>query len=489
MTFKSYKMTEKYHWSKTSAKKHNDYVGLPRSMSALRIEQSRQFPRYQRAHFNLHRAEDLKDEDMQMVVWDRPPMKIANLWMPEVSTRGNMKCPKGYPRFSAKSFMFVVWTTPRLMAELYEMMRQKQQEFWEPISCFQGSVIQGEHDAEGKKHLQGCVNFSDTIRSTALWNIFKEYLTTIFGLQVTTTKGPRLTAWHYCTKPHNKCACSHCQKARGCEPNWTLPLVCGIVPLGQGNKFGQFIAAMKENPNKQNMVENFGMLYVRYPNGMDAIRRHYQFKEKAKKFRCTHLYLLSNLQIALCIQVVYCGEPTSTRNIAWIWSKKLNTGKSLMACFMKALKGLENVMDGMKSMKHIVNCYENETFMHFNFTKHEIPTKDDLVLLESLDDGGFKQAPMYGSRKDIINIQVVVTANVPPPDVWVATGEARVSTVICLDPPEGYERPKVWYNERRFGGNDTPNQLTFTNDSKVVLRPTYNNLLAARNPFSNTRFA
>lgn len=298
--------------------------------------------------------------------------KTVVVYNPQMSRRGKLKCPKNFPRFEGKSMMFVIWSTPELMQDLYETMRGTQQEFWSNHKNFQGSLMQGEYSEKGLAHLQGVVNFKTKTRSTAIWNKFAPYLTRDFGLQVEKTMS-RKDAWHYCAKPHNTCECENCEKARKCKPNWTLAIQCGNAPVGQGKKFAEFERAIKENPTKKVMIEDFGALYCRYSKGMDDIRQYYQFRKAANEYKVNGLEFLNNYQLAECINVVYNSNPSQNRDITWIWSSKLNTGKTLMANFMKMLIGFDKCIDGVKSLKHFINAYEGETFAHFNFEKKGPP--------------------------------------------------------------------------------------------------------------------
>lgn len=369
----------------------------------------------------------------------------VTIWKPQKSRRGKLKVPSDFPRFNSKSIMFVILSPLENMSALYETMRGEQQEFWKDVPGFLGSIVQGEYSPKGMAHLQGVVNFKAATETTTLFKLFAPYLTETFGLQVTKCNS-RKDAWHYCSKPHNKCECFQCQKARKCQPNWTLPVVCGAEPVGQGKKFAEFEKAIALNPTKKVMIEDFGALYCRYHNGMNQIRKYYQFKKAVAEYKVNGLDFLDCYKLAISIGLAYNSDPTLNRNITWIWSGRLNTGKTIMANFVKSLIGFEKCMDGIKSWKHMVTAYEGEVFCHFNFEKTGPPSNDDLKVLECADDGGFRQAAMYKGDKKIIAMKVLVTSNHPPPDWWLADGEKRVSESICIDPP-GAPKPRVWYNE------------------------------------------
>lgn len=368
----------------------------------------------------------------------------VTIWRPQKSRRGKIKCPEKFPRFEAKSIMFVILSTIELMEALYEAMRGMQQEFWADIKSFQGSMCQGEFSKTGMAHLQGVVNFKTTVKSTALFNKFAPYLQVAFGLQVEKANS-RKDAWHYCSKPHNMCSCHNCEKARKCKPNWTLPAICGNEPVGRGQKFVEFERAIKVNPTKKVMIEEFGSLYCRYSKGMNDIRQYYQFKKAAAEYKVRGLDFLDCYQLAESINVAYNSDPSRNRDITWIWSSRLNTGKTVMANFMKMLIGFDKCIDGIKSLKHYITAYEGEVFTHFNFEKKGPPSADALKVIESCDDGGFRQGAMYKAPKKVIATKVVVTANHPPPYMWIDPAQKRVCREIRLD-PYGTATPPVWYN-------------------------------------------
>lgn len=372
------------------------------------------------------------------------------LWRPTKTRRGNIKCPKAFPKFQAKSFMFVVWSSLELMQELFDAMRGQQQEFYKVFKeNFLGSLIQGEFSKTEKAHLQGCINFKSPVRSIALFKLFAPYLSVAFGLQLEKTQS-RSDAWHYCGKPHNECKCEHCEKARLCIPNWTQSLLCGSAPIGRGKKFASFEKAMQKDPCKKNMIDNFGALYCRYHGGMEKILQHYVWKKACNNFRAGPIQLLDIFKLAVGVDIAYCQDPKTPRNIIWIFSTTLGTCKTLLASFVKEQIGLDKCIDGIKSYKHWLNAYSGESFTHFNFELKGPPKADDLKLLETIDDGGFRQGAMYGSDKKIIYCTVLVTSNHPPPSAWCQEGsQKRVSKVYCFDPP-GVDPLPVWYNKSEW---------------------------------------
>jgi len=360
------------------------------------------------------------------------------IWEPQKSRAGNIKCPKNFPDYFAKAHMFVIWSTQELMVKLLDTMRGEQQEFWKSMKNFKGSMVQGEYSQKNLAHLQGVVYFKTSIRSRAIFKIFAPYLHAAFGLQVTKAKSLP-DAWHYCSKPHNNCECEHCEKARKCLPNWSDKYLCGLEPVGRGKKFAQFEKAMIEKPTKTNMIENYGSLYYRYHQGMDKIRKHYAFKKNCAEYTVKGLGFLSNFQIALVIDMVFNVDPKENRSIYWLWSDKLKTGKTLMGNFARLLLGCENCMDGIRSYKHFVHSYDGETFTHFNFAKHTPPLTRNLEMLEMVDDGGCKQAPHYEGEKKFLYTRTLVTANVPPPNIWV-TGEGQ-RIKVCVRMRENKDAP------------------------------------------------
>lgn len=371
-----------------------------------------------------------------------PPLQAPKLWSKVFSRRGKLKIPKAFPRFESSSFMFVVWSDVTRMTSLLEKMRVEQHTFWKTAPHFKCSLVQGEFSPENKPHLQGVVQFKNKTQTTALYKIFAPYLPNSFGLQVAKT-GKLKAAWHYCAKPHNGCDCEHCEKARKCKENWAPPVQCGEAPVGQGKKFEKFRKAMEKNPTKKVMIEGHLDLYCRYGNNMEKVMEYYQEKQTIESYRVKPeaLEKLSNYQLGLCINEAYnTPHEVNPRDIFWLWSRKLGTGKTLMMSFIKYLVGIDKCMDGMKSYRHCMNAYNNERVVHFNFANGEEPEQRDLNLIENMDDGGFRQPPMYRSKKKVVRCKVYVTANVPPPPHWCADRgtEARISSNICLDPP-GFE--------------------------------------------------
>lgn len=386
-----------------------------------------------------------KKRKFEVLKFDDPGSDVV-LWNPQYSRKGKVKCPKNLENYLAKSYMLVIWSTPLLMMQLLETMRGQQQKFFESIKNFRGSLFQGEYSEKNLAHLQGVMYFKSVVRSSAIFKLFAPYLTETFGFQIKKTASLK-DAWHYCAKPHNNCECVQCEKARLCKPNWSGVCVCGEVPVGRGKKFAAFEIAMKEDPSKTNMIENYGSLYYRYHGGMDKIRRHYEFKKNCKEYNIKGLDFLSNFQLALVIDLVYNVNPKENRAIYWFWSDKLKTGKSLMGAFAKLLLGPENCMDGIRSYKHYITAYDGESLTHFNFAKAAPPKTHHLELLEMCDDGGVKQAGMYKGEKRFVYTRVMVTANVPPPKIWTEEEGKRVLLTCRMRENEDdpYEVPE--YNQ------------------------------------------
>lgn len=345
------------------------------------------------------------------------------------------RCPKTFPRFDSRGIMWCVYASNTLMAQLLWDMTCMQHEFFSSIKVHSGTEAQGEFgEKNGLAHVQA-ISYGQRgrkITSVGLWKVLAPYLEPgrVDSLQVTPMKSLP-GAWHYCAKPHNGCDCGDCVKARLCKPNWSSTIVCGSAPIGQGKKFAGFIEAMRETPLRSVMIEEFGGLFARYSAGMESIQEYYHTKKRLEAWR-PELVRLTREQILYICDIVYNTDWRKKRQIIWIYSEAIGTGKTTIAEMIVYLWGIKNVMAGMRSLKHMINCYDDETLVHYNFPLKAPPTDEDYTLLEKLDDGGLSQAPMYKAPKKVPRLAILVTANVKPIPEWIGKG-GRIKQLICLD--------------------------------------------------------
>lgn len=377
----------------------------------------------------------------------------------------NSKVPKAFPRWAAHCIMFALYGEPIKLAAIMEQARQLQHTLFKSKN-FKFFIMQGEFSNKGDPHIQGMVQYlrGGKCSTQVLYKLFAPELHT--QLQCEKCRSP-VDAVHYCSKPHNNCDCKHCQKARApdVKPNWYAPIICGTAPKGRGKgRFDALRSSLQADPTQRNVMDNHFGMFIRYAGAVTQARKYFRKEKGLRELqapRITPLPWETNMMIQM-----YNWDCTDRRNIIWVHSTKLNSGKTTGIEWVLYYWGMHKVFRGMPSLKHIVANYDGEDVIWFNFPKKYKITDEDTDNIESCADGGMMQAPMYGSDKNFVKAHIIVTANVPPPEMWTGP-DGRIRLEVDLNPPKT---------------DDTPACVIDQPASKVLMRK-------RRCPFSQKHFS
>lgn len=345
-------------------------------------------------------------------------------------TLKRLKVPSSFPKFSKNAIMFAMYGSPAHLLKIMNKFRRDQHMFFSSKS-FKFTIMQGEFSEKGDPHIQGVVQATrkGLITTSQIYKALEPEA--MDKLSVCACKSIS-DATHYCSKPHDNCNCKNCEKARGCRSNWHVALQSGEPPKGQGcGRFDEFIECMKVNPTRGNMIENFGNLVIRYPSGMKIIQQYHNEQKVYKDSLAPDVPELFQWERDLDI-MLYIWDPRDRKCIVWIWSEKLKTGKTIGMKHVKHFYGQKKCKKGGKSLKHFLYSYEDQSLVHFNYTKRKPFTQEDLDMLEELSDGGIMNPDHYDCPVRSVNAHIFVTSNCPPPEEW--RGErGRLRREICLD--------------------------------------------------------
>lgn len=378
--------------------------------------------------------------------------------------------PKEFPRWNAHCIMFALYGSPEKLAMIMELSRKLQHTLFKSKN-FKYYIMQGEFTDKGDPHIQGMIQYlrGGKCSTTTLYKLFQPELHT--QLQCEKCRSP-IDAVHYCSKPHESCNCKHCDKARApdVKPNWYAPIICGVAPKGRGNgRFDKLRTSLRDDPTQRNVMNNHFGMFIRYSGAVTQARKYFRKEKGLRELQRPNIDPLpweTNMMIQM-----YNWNTKDRRNIVWVHSTKLNSGKTTGIEWVLYYWGMQNVFRGMPSIKHIVANYDGEDVIWFNFPKKYVITDEDLDNMESCADGGMMQAPMYGSDKNFVNAHIIVTANVPPPKMWTGP-DGRIRLEVDLNPKDGPVVPDVIM--------DMP-------ASKVILRKRrcpWGGRKATRNPFA-----
>lgn len=399
---------------------------------------------------------------MAMITYDFDESTvILKKTLPKYSTRGNIKVPKSFPRFSANAIMIALWGSEAYLGGIYLLLTKLQHSFFDKCKAFKYSVVQGEYSEKGKAHLQMVIQADrkGKITTKNMYEIFQpENPTAMQCLKCRSIKD----AIHYCQKPWNNCNCEHCVKSRLCKNNWASPVHCGIVPVGKGIRADwiQCNDQIAANPIMKTLIEDNPHLFMRYHAAMEKTMNYYAEKKAITDCKAGQIGI-RKWEMDIHIQL-YLWDPRDRKCIIWIWSKLIGTGKTEGVDQICYYYGNGNVMIGMKSYKHMVNCYRGETVIRFNYPLHSPPEKEDLELIETMCDGGMNQAAMYLSPKKNIQAHIIITANVGPPQEWLGE-RGRVRCVIDLTPPPTPPLPPITKEEINKKVKEFRRRLEFRN--------------------------
>lgn len=382
---------------------------------------------------------------------------LARLPLPKMKTKGI-----NYPKFTANSVMFCIDCEPgnhKSLAFVWAALKWLQHEYYSKIKNVKCFCLQGEYSAppdpkaegfipalwhevypEGRPHIQGFIQMKrgSKLSSLALLKLIQPSKNCL--LQIVKARASAVKCVHYCSKPEDGCDCDDCLKARRCKPNWAPFILSGTAPAGQGRKFVQMCEDIKSGASRNDIYDNYTGLTCRYMNNINGLINHYHDRAAIKEMHAE----VPNIQLRpwelKLIPQLWC--PRVHRQIWWIYSYKLNTGKTI---FMQYLGKIGfDVLKNVYSYKDLVSMFDHEQIIHFNFGIEYDHNSDShkrlLTTIEDLSDGGIACSGKYGGRKTAIRSHVVVTANVPPPARWMNLEESRcLDSCICLDPP-GYKR-------------------------------------------------
>lgn len=391
-----------------------------------------------------------------------PPMYTKEGVLARLPTQKFRTKGLNFPKFTGNSVMFCLNCVPGDVKPLglnWGALKWLQHEFYAKLKNVKYFCMSGEYSAppdpsaegyehapwhdvypEGRPHLQGFIQMKrgKNISSLSLLRLFQPSDPAL--LQIVKARDSATKCVHYVSKPHDGCDCDHCAKARRCKPNWANFIGSGTPPAGQGRKFVQMCTDIKAGASRNDIYDKYTGLVCRYTQGVGHLIKHYQDRAAIQQMKDD----VPNIQLrpwqVKLIPQLYC--PRTHRRIWWIYSYKLNTGKTM---FMKYLTkiGFSRLKD-VYSRKDIISMYDGEDIIHFNFGvnyDHESDSYKRLLdVMENLSDGDIACSGKYGGRRTAINAHVVVTANVPPPARWLDVEESRcLDSTICLDPPS-YKR-------------------------------------------------